>query len=128
MLPNSDEPVGMKALLAILMGVMFALASATPPIPSHIVPFWEEGSCQWFNGTVVDKEIVQISPQVAEYKFYVEGTLDNNTSVDMIIYGGPLYYQALPINTTYEGQVCDTLPLREAIMDGTIHFVSVVFS
>lgn len=111
-----------------MLAVIMVGASFAPPLPAQIVPWWEDDSCKWFNGTIIDKEIINTSPGQAEYKFWVNGTLDNETEVQMVIYGDPIHYLVIKEGMIYEGTVCNTLPLREAILNGTIHLIDVVFS
>ena len=110
-------------LALIMLGASFA-----PPLPAQIVPWWEEDSCKWFNGTIVEKEFEKTSPGQAEYKFWVNGTLDNQTEVQMVIYGDPIHWLVLEEGMVYEGTVCNTLTLREAIRNGTIHLIDVILS
>ena len=110
-------------MVLILMG-----ASLAPPLPAQIVPWWEDDSCKWFNGKIVRKQIIATGPGQAEYKFWVNGTLDNETEVQMVIYGDPIHYLVIDEGMNYEGTVCNTLSLREAIRNGTIHLIDVVLS
>ena len=92
-------------------------------LPAQVVVPWDEGQCAWFNGTIVNKEIDWKGEAGTEYKFYVEGTLDNNTSFKSVVYGDQGHYLLMPIGTNYQGNVCDTVPLRTAILNGTVKVI-----
>jgi len=92
-------------------------------LPAQVVVPWEDGQCAWFNGTIVNKEIDWTGEGGTEYKFYVEGTLDNNSSFKSVVYGDQGHYLLLPIGANYQADVCDTVPLRTAILNGTVKIV-----
>ena len=114
---------------ALKLGAMFgawliaSLVLFMSSLPAQVVVPWEEGQCAWFNGTIVNKEIDWTGAGGTEYKFYVEGTLDNNTSFKSVVYGDQGHYLLLPIGSTYESRVCDTVPLRTAILNGTVKVI-----
>jgi hypothetical protein len=108
----------------IMTVVMLTTASLLPPLPAHLVPFWEDGECQWFNGTIIDKRIENDNGFTADYIFVVNGTVDNETEVSMEVFGDALLYAVLPVGATKEGRICDTVELKTAIADGIIQFIS----
>lgn len=109
---------------AIMMLIMLTTASMMPPLPARIVPFWDDGACQWFNGTVVDKRIENDNGITADYIFVVNGTIDNSSEVELEVYGDALFFALIPIGSHEEREVCDTVELKEAIADGIIQFIS----
>jgi len=108
----------------IMTVVMLTMASLMPPLPARLVPFWEDGECQWFNGTVIDKRIENDNGFTADYIFVVNGTVDNETNLTMEVFGDALLYAVLPVGATKEGRICDTVELKTAIADGIIRFIS----
>ena len=109
---------------AIMMLIMLTTASIMPPLPARIVPFWDDGACQWFNGTVVEKRIENDNGITADYIFVVNGTVDNSTEVEMEIHGDVILYALIPLGSHEEREVCDTVELQTAIADGIIQFIS----
>ena len=54
----------------------------------------------------------------------VDGTLDNYTDIQMEVHGDAFLYGVLPIGSYYNGTICDTIPLRDAIIEGVIVLLS----
>jgi len=110
-----------------------------PPLPERVVVWWDEGQCWWFNGTIEEKWIEpgpDGSDLTADYLFLVNGTLsdlnettpllydaNNTTYITVVVHGDAWDYQYFNVGANYEGYACDTVPLREAIISGTIEFV-----
>ena len=111
-------------ICVILTVIMMTTASVMPPLPAHLVPFWDDGECQWFNGTIISKRIENDNGITADYIFVINGTVDNETNVLMEVYGDALFYAMLPIGSAYEGGICDTVELKTAITEGIIQFIS----
>ena len=99
------------------------LASIMPPMSNRIVPFWEEDSCHWLDGHITEKYMQNEGLVTAEYIFVVNGTVDNYTDLQITIYGTALHYQFFQVGDYYNGTICDTLSLREAISEGVIRFL-----
>jgi len=88
-----------------------------------IVP-WDEGQCFWLNGTVEDKEAEwNDNGGGMNYRFLVNGTLDNTTTFKAFVLGDRIDYLFVPIGAHFEGEICDTVPLRRAVLNGTILFI-----
>ena len=87
--------------------------------------WWDEGHCWWFNGTIEDKWIEEGDGNALtkDYKFLVNGTLDNTTDIVVVVHGSAWDYEFFNVGMHYEGLACDTVPLREAVIDGTVHFL-----
>ena len=79
----------------------------------------------WLNGTVEDKEMAEDSSGGMNYFFLVNGTLDNETSFHAQVIGTQFDYLFVPIGLHYEGEICDTVPLREAVYTGIIRFIDI---
>ena len=123
---------------AITCAVLFCLALIfTPALPERVVPWWNEGTCWWFNGTIEDKwmEDNDGMPGTTDYLFLVNGTLkelnesspllytNNSTRIEVLVHGGPLDWADFNVGDRYEGYACDTMTLREAVANGTIEFL-----
>jgi len=106
-------------VLSVLAASCFGWIITTPTMV--IVP-WEEGQCMWLNGTVEEKE-AEWNGDGYNYKFLVNGTIDNNTSFKAFVLGDRFDYIFVPIGAHYEGEICDTVPLRRAVLNGTILFI-----
>jgi len=87
-----------------------------------VVP-WDEGQCIWLNGTIEDKQVREDSTGGLNYFFLVNGTLDNETSFHAEVVGTQFDYLLVSIGYNYEGEICDSVPLRQAIYDGTVRFI-----
>jgi hypothetical protein len=111
-------------ICVIMTVIMMTTASLMPPLPAHLVPFWEDGECQWFNGTITDKRIENDNGITADYIFMVDGSVDNHSDIQMEVYGDALFYAMIPIGATHEGRICDTVELKTAIAEGIIQFIS----
>lgn len=118
---KSDLSVQVFSLFTILLMMSVSLM---PPLPARVVPFWEEDSCMWFDGEIVSKRIENEGLVTADYIFVVHGTLDNETDVELEVHGDVFFYELLPIGSYYNGTICDTIPLRDAIIGGIIVFIS----
>lgn len=118
---SSDLVLQVFALFTI---ILLSSVSMMPPLPARVVPFWEEDSCMWFDGEIVSKRIENEGLVTADYIFVVNGTLDNETDIQMEVHGDIFFYELLPIGSYYNGTVCDTIPLRQAVVDGVIRFIS----
>lgn len=108
---------------AIVLSSCFGLIVTTP---TQIMVPWEEGECMWLNGTIEDKEIRYDSSGGMNYFFLVNGTLDNETSFHAEVLGDRTDYLLVPIGFNYEGEICDSVSLRQAIWSGTVHFIDIV--
>mgnify|MGYP001032201111 CR=1 FL=1 len=111
-------------VFALFTVILLSSVSMMPPLPARIVPFWEEDSCMWFDGEIVSKRIENEGLVTANYIFVVNGTLDNETDIQMEVHGDIFFYELLPIGSYYNGTICDTVPLRQAVIDGVIKFIS----
>ena len=111
--------------IAVFISVMIFLSLTTLIIttPARVVVPWDEGQCMWLNGTVENKSIELDANGGTNYFFLVNGTLDNETSFHAEVIGSQLDYLLVPIGYHYEGEICDTVPLREAIYTGIIRFI-----
>tara|TARA_R110000851_G_scaffold108116_5_gene228993 strand:+ start:5691 stop:6062 length:372 start_codon:yes stop_codon:yes gene_type:complete len=109
---------------ALFVVLIFTTASFLPPLPTRIVPFWEEDTCMWFDGEIISKRIENEGLITADYIFVVDGTLDNYTDIQMEVHGDAFLYGVLPIGSYYNGTICDTIPLRDAIIEGVIVLLS----
>ena len=118
---SSDLVLQMFSLFTV---ILLMSVSLLPPLPARIVPFWEEDSCMWFDGEIVSKRIENQGLITADYIFGVDGTLDNLTDIQMEVHSDVFLYEILPIGAYYNGTICDTVPLRQAVIDGVIIFVS----
>jgi len=107
------------AILSLVAAGCFATIITSP---ARVIVPWDEGQCMWLNGTVVNKS-AEIEDDGFHYKFHVVGEVDNNTSFNAVVLGSRFDYLFIPIGATYEGQICDTVPLRTAVLNGTIRFV-----
>ena len=124
---------------ALTAGVLFLLAVIfAPSLPERVVPWWNEGTCWWFNGTIEDKwtEDNDGMPGTEDYIFLVNGTLNelnettpvlyvanSTTNIEVLVHGGPWDYAYFNVGDHYEGYACDTMTLREAVANGTIEFL-----
>jgi len=124
---------------AITVAVLFILAVIfMPALPERIVPWWNEGQCWWFNGTIEDKYVVDNDgmPGTEDYIFIVNGTLNelnettpllydanSTTAIEVMVHGGPWDYAYFEVGDNYEGYACDTMTLREAVINGSIEFL-----
>lgn len=108
---------------AIVLSSFFGLIVTTP---ANVVVPWDEGQCMWLNGTIEDKEIRYDSSGGMNYYFLVNGTLDNTTSFHAEVLGDRSDYLLVPIGFNYVGEICDSVPLRQAIWSGTIHFIDMI--
>ena len=117
-------PDGTVSTIGIV--IMVTLASAIlyvgDDLPDRIVVPWGQGECYWLNGTVVDREKMD-NRLTTTYQWHVVGTLDNNTSFDSLIYGNSFEWVMIPVGAHYEGHVCDTMPLRDAVLNGTVEII-----
>lgn len=120
---NSDSNLVVQAF-ALFTIILILSVSLMPPLPARVVPFWEEDSCMWFDGEIVSKRIENEGLITADYILGVDGTLDNFTDIQMEVHSDVFVYEILPIGAYYNGTVCDTVPLRQAVIDGVIIFIS----
>lgn len=118
---GSDLAIQVFSLFTV---ILLTTVSLMPPLPARIVPFWEEDSCMWFDGEIVSKRIENEGLITADYILGVDGTLDNFTDIQMEVYSDVFIYEILPIGAYYNGTICDTVPLRQAVIDGVIIFIS----
>ena len=127
-----------KAAIIGSLAMMLIIANLMPPLPERVVVWWDEGQCWWFNGTVEDKWIEEGDGTdfTKDYLFLVNGTLsdlnettpllydyNNTTYITVVVHGDAWDYQYFNVGAAYEGYACDTVPLREAVIDGTIEFI-----
>ena len=121
------------AACMMLLAIMFV-----PVLPERIVPWWNEGQCWWFNGTIQDKWIEEGDGMRAtkDYIFLVNGTLNelnettpvlydanSTTRIEVLVHGGLWDYTYFKVGDNYEGYACDTMTLREAVINGSIEFL-----
>ena len=119
-LPNKDD---VRIVAAVFIAtIVFLALSIKDDLPTRVVVPWAKGECFWLNGTIVDKEKVD-DGMTTGYHFYVVGTLDNTTEFNSIVHGTSLEYNLMPVGLQYEGRVCDTLTLREAVANGTVDII-----
>lgn len=108
--------------VVVMFGFGFLAISVNDDLPSRIVVPWAKGECYWLNGTIVSKEMVD-DGMTTDYRWYIVGTLDNETEFNSIVHGTKTEYALIPAGIQYEGQVCDTMTLREAVVNGTVEIV-----
>ena len=108
--------------IVIMVSISFAIVSVNDDLPSRVVVPWAKGDCFWLNGTIMDKE-ARDDGLTTDYRFYVQGTLDNTTEFNSIVHGTKLEYEIMPIGLHYEGHICDTVTLREAVINGTVEII-----
>lgn len=115
-----------SAMAVLISGLIFlSLTTAIITTPARVVVPWDEGQCMWLNGTVENKSIELDANGGMNYFFLVNGTLDNETSFHAEVIGSQFDYLLVPIGYHYEGEICDTVPLREAIYTGIIRFIDI---
>jgi hypothetical protein len=128
-----------KVITCLVVSLFVAAFMFSPALPERIVPWWGENQCWWFNGTIEDKYIAESDgvSKTKDYVFIVNGTLnplendtagmyyDSNTSVNITVavHGGFWDYEYFQIGENYEGYMCDSMTLREAVVNGTIEFL-----
>ena len=123
----------LTAAVLFFFAVIFA-----PALPERVVPWWNEGQCWWFNGTIEDKWTADNDGMrgTTDYLFLVNGTLNEliesshgllytneTTAISVIVHGGPIDYAMFNVGDHYNGYACDTMTLREAVANGTIEFL-----
>ena len=106
----------------IIAAILFLAVSVRDELPSRVVIPWAKGDCFWLNGTIIHKEKVD-EGLTTGYHFYVVGTLDNETEFNSIVHGTKFEYDLMPVGLHYEGHVCDTVTLREAVANGTVEII-----
>lgn len=118
---------GRTNVIAVFLSLMIflSLTGFIITTPARVVVPWDEGQCMWLNGTVEDKEMAEDSSGGMNYFFLVNGTLDNETSFHAQVIGTQFDYLFVPIGLHYEGEICDTVPLREAVYTGIIRFIDI---
>ena len=110
------------ALVAlVLLVALYGMPYLIPHRVADVFP-WSEGECWWFNGTVEDKWMEKHTA-TTNYKFLVNGTLDNSTEISMVFTGGFWDYEYYQVGMRYEGFACDTVTLREAVVAGTLEII-----
>jgi hypothetical protein len=122
----------------MIVAMILIIASMIPPLPETVIIWWEENECWWFNGTIEDKWIEENDgiELTKNYRFLVNGTLstlnetnpayytaNNTTRILVVINGDAFDYEYFDVGMTYEGYACDSVPLREAVLSGTIEFL-----
>jgi len=127
-----------KSVIALCIVMMLVLAIMMPPLPERVIIWWDEGQCWWFDGTIEDKWIEEGDGNALtkDYLFLVNGTLsdldedgitpmfgNNTTRISMVMHGDAWDYDWFEVGMYYEGYACDTVPLREAVISGTLEIL-----
>ena len=113
--------------VVLIVSIGFVALSVNDDLPSRVVVPWAKGECFWLNGTITDKTMVD-DGMTTDYQFYVVGTLDNTTEFNAIVHGTKLEYEIMPVGLHYEGHICDTMTLREAVINGTVEIFDWIVS
>jgi hypothetical protein len=128
-----------KVITGLVVVMIAAALMFAPPLPERIIPWWNENQCWWFNGTIEDKYVLEADGirTTKDYVFIVNGTLnplendtvgmyydpDTSVNITVAVHGGYWDYEYFEIGEHYEGYMCDSMTLREAVINGTIEFL-----